>query len=122
MECLTPDFQGDEKAVETVINSGLDVFAHNIETVQELQSYVRDRRAGYIQSLNVLKAAKRMRPNLVCICLIERTVLCMLCGLIYVHVCICRSPSLRLCWAVANNQTKYDVLCKIYYKQVISFG
>ena len=38
--------------------SGLDVFAHNVETVERLQSVVRDRRANWVQSLRVLKAAK----------------------------------------------------------------
>ncbi len=38
--------------------SGLDVFAHNVETVESLQKRVRDPRAGYRQTLNVLKAAK----------------------------------------------------------------
>lgn len=38
--------------------SGLDVYAHNIETVRRLQPYVRDKRAGYDQSLSVLKRAK----------------------------------------------------------------
>ena len=40
-ECLTPDFQGDEGAVKHLANSGLDVFAHNIETVERLQKRVR---------------------------------------------------------------------------------
>jgi hypothetical protein len=33
VECLTPDFQGDLQAVRHLARSGLDVFAHNIETV-----------------------------------------------------------------------------------------
>ena len=37
VECLTPDFRGDQELVETVAQSGLDVYAHNIETVAELQ-------------------------------------------------------------------------------------
>lgn len=37
VECLTPDFQGDMKAVRNLAQSGLDVFAHNIETVAGLQ-------------------------------------------------------------------------------------
>ena len=37
MECLTPDFQGDMAAVRHLAASGLDVFAHNIETVDRLQ-------------------------------------------------------------------------------------
>ena len=40
VECLTPDFRGDLKAVEIVVHSGLDVYAHNVETVAELQKLV----------------------------------------------------------------------------------
>ncbi|KAL3136502.1 Lipoyl synthase, chloroplastic [Trebouxia sp. C0009 RCD-2024] len=58
VECLTPDFRGDMEAVRNLAQSGLDVFAHNIETVAGLQKRVRDPRAGYFQSLDVLKAAK----------------------------------------------------------------
>ena len=58
IECLTPDFRGDTQAARHLASSGLDVFAHNIETVDRLQKRVRDPRAGYIQSLEVLRAAK----------------------------------------------------------------
>lgn len=58
VECLTPDFRGDQSLVSIVANSGLDVFAHNIETVERLQRKVRDYRAGYHQSLGVLQGAK----------------------------------------------------------------
>lgn len=37
VECLTPDFRGDLAAVEKIALSGLDVYAHNVETVRELQ-------------------------------------------------------------------------------------
>ena len=37
VECLTPDFRGDQECIQTVAQSGLDVYAHNIETVAELQ-------------------------------------------------------------------------------------
>lgn len=37
VECLTPDFRGDLHAVRHLASSGLDVFAHNIETVERLQ-------------------------------------------------------------------------------------
>nr|XP_023903094.1 lipoyl synthase, mitochondrial [Quercus suber] len=58
IEALVPDFQGDPGCVEKVAKSGLDVFAHNIETVEELQSSVRDHRANFKQSLDVLVMAK----------------------------------------------------------------
>lgn len=58
IEALVPDFRGDKKAVETIVDSGLDVYAHNIETVERLQYRVRDPRAGYEQSLATLRYAK----------------------------------------------------------------
>ena len=64
-ECLTPDFQGDQTAVSHLARSGLDVFAHNVETVERLQKRVRDPRAGYEQSLNVLRWAKAAKEGLV---------------------------------------------------------
>jgi lipoic acid synthetase len=64
VECLVSDFAGDLKAVETLAVSGLDVYAHNVETVRRLQKYVRDHRAGYDQSLSVLKHAKVINPKL----------------------------------------------------------
>lgn len=65
VECLTPDFQGDVAAIETIIASGLDVFAHNLETVRSLTGRVRDKRAGYDLSLDVLRTAKDLAPTLV---------------------------------------------------------
>lgn len=47
VECLTPDFRGDRECIERIVKSGLDVFAHNIETVEELTWLVRDPRAKY---------------------------------------------------------------------------
>jgi lipoic acid synthetase len=58
VEALVPDFQGDGQSVRLVAQSGLDVFAHNVETVPRLQSSVRDRRANWAQSVGVLRAAK----------------------------------------------------------------
>ena len=55
VEALTPDFQGKTDLIRTVATSGLDVYAHNIETVEALTKRVRDRRAGYEQSLRVLE-------------------------------------------------------------------
>jgi lipoic acid synthetase len=57
VESLVPDFQGERELVERVLDAGPDVFAHNIETVARLQWPVRDRRAGYEQSLSVLRMA-----------------------------------------------------------------
>ncbi|MCE4612291.1 MAG: lipoyl synthase [Desulfurococcales archaeon] len=65
VEALIPDFQGDENAVRRVVDSGVDVLAHNIETVRRLTRLVRDRRAGYDQSLRVLSLAKEAKPGLV---------------------------------------------------------
>ncbi|KAL3880488.1 hypothetical protein ACJMK2_032722 [Sinanodonta woodiana] len=65
VECLTPDFRGDLKAVETVVDSGLDVYAHNVETVAELQQFVRDPRANYKQSLQVLEHVKQYKSDVV---------------------------------------------------------
>jgi lipoic acid synthetase len=63
VEALTPDFQGSEAAVHTVVDTGLEVFAQNIETVQRLTHPVRDPRAGYQQTLEVLEVAKRRRAD-----------------------------------------------------------
>ncbi|XWS54241.1 hypothetical protein CRYUN_Cryun10bG0073500 [Craigia yunnanensis] len=60
--CVVPDFRGDAVCVEKVAKSGLDVFAHNIETVEELQRVVRDHRANFKQSLDVLMKAKDYAP------------------------------------------------------------
>ncbi len=65
VECLTPDFRGDDKCIEIVALSGLDVFAHNIETIERLQWLVRDPRANYNQSISVLTKAKKYNPKLV---------------------------------------------------------
>jgi lipoic acid synthetase len=61
VEALTPDFQGVLADVEAVLDSGLDVFAQNVETVARLTHPVRDPRAGYRQTLAVLRHAKRHR-------------------------------------------------------------
>lgn len=61
VEALTPDFSGVLRDVETVVDSGLDVFAQNVETVRRLTHPVRDPRASYDQTLDVLAHAKRHR-------------------------------------------------------------
>jgi lipoic acid synthetase len=59
VEALTPDFSGNRKDVAVVANSGLEVFAQNLETVERLTHVVRDPRAGYQQTLDVLAYAKQ---------------------------------------------------------------
>jgi len=68
VEALTPDFQGVLRDVETVVDSGLEVFAQNIETVRRLTHPVRDPRAGYDRTLAVLAHARRHRP-----CILTKT-------------------------------------------------
>ena len=63
VEALTPDFAGNLTDVATVVDSGLDVFAQNLETVERLTHRVRDARAGYGQTLAVLAFAKRHKPH-----------------------------------------------------------
>lgn len=58
VEALTPDFSGNIPNITTVALSGLDVFAHNVETVPRCTPFVRDRRANFDQSLAVLRQAK----------------------------------------------------------------
>ena len=62
IEALTPDFKGLSSSIETLVNCGLEVFAQNIETVERLTHQVRDIRAGYQQTLNVLAESKRINP------------------------------------------------------------
>ena len=63
IEALVSDYQGNSDCVKTVAQAGLDVYAHNIETVERLQGRVRDHRAGYRQSLNTLELAKKFNPQ-----------------------------------------------------------
>lgn len=63
IEALTPDFQGKQQDIATLLDSGVDVFAQNVETVERLTHPVRDNRAGYWQTLHVLQYAKQYRPD-----------------------------------------------------------
>ena len=65
VEALTGDYAGDLEMVAKVARSGLDVYAHNVETVEELTPMVRDRRAKFRQSLSVLKHAKVAKEGLI---------------------------------------------------------
>ena len=63
VEVLTPDFGGRRGDVEKVVDSGISVFAQNVETVRRLTHPVRDPRASYEQTLEVLAHAKQHRPD-----------------------------------------------------------
>ena len=63
VEALTPDFKGLFSSIETLVNCGLEVFAQNIETVERLTHPVRDIRAGYQQTLDVLAESKRINSK-----------------------------------------------------------
>ena len=64
VEVLTPDFKGNLKALEEVLDSGIVVFAQNIETVKRLTHPVRDPRASYETTMNLLAHAKKYRPDI----------------------------------------------------------
>ena len=63
VEALTPDFQGVTQHVDVVLDSGIEVYAQNVETVRRLTHPVRDPRASYDQTLSVLAHAKKARPD-----------------------------------------------------------
>ncbi|KAI9857686.1 MAG: hypothetical protein M1813_008107 [Trichoglossum hirsutum] len=65
VEALTGDYAGDLEMVRMVAQSGLDVYAHNVETVEALTPQVRDRRATFRQSLKVLETAKAAKEGLI---------------------------------------------------------
>ena len=63
VEVLTPDFQGNTAAIDLLVNAGIDVFAQNVETVERLTHVVRDVKAGYQQTLDLLKYSKLQYPK-----------------------------------------------------------
>lgn len=63
VEALTPDFQGNTASVQQILDAGAEVYAQNLETVRRLTHPVRDPRAGYEQTLSVLKYAKEAKPE-----------------------------------------------------------
>ncbi len=65
VEILIPDFRGVAACVETVLAAGPHVLAHNLETVERLTPTVRDPRAGYRQSLEILWRAAARAPSVV---------------------------------------------------------
>lgn len=64
VEALTPDFQGNFEDVKILLDSGVDVFAQNVETVERLTHPVRDNRAGYWQTIKVLAYAKQYNRSI----------------------------------------------------------
>lgn len=63
VEVLTPDFSGQAELMKMVVDAQPEVIAQNIETVRRLTYTVRDRRAGYDQTLNVLRSIKAIDPT-----------------------------------------------------------
>ncbi len=64
VEVLTGDFRGNHDHVKIVVDAKPDVFGQNIETVKRLTHVVRDRRAGYEQTLDVLRTIKEIDPTM----------------------------------------------------------
>jgi len=62
VELLIPDFEGNLDALKTVVNSGIEILNHNIETVPRLYGKVRPGHT-YECSVNILKTAKELQPN-----------------------------------------------------------
>ena len=62
IELLTPDFQGSLASVRTIVDSGPDIFSHNIETVRRLYPAIRFK-SDYTTSFGLLKSAKQMNPT-----------------------------------------------------------
>jgi len=65
VEALTPDFAGSTPAVDILLASGMDVFAQNVETVERLTHPVRDPRAGYWRTIELLAYAKKAKPGVI---------------------------------------------------------
>ncbi len=65
IEVLTPDFKGNTSAVDLLVEAGIDVFAQNVETVKRLTQPVRDPKASYQQTLELLAYAKNTYPHII---------------------------------------------------------
>ena len=63
VEVLTPDFRGRADLIKIVVDARPEVISQNIETVRRLTYTVRDRRAGYDQTLSILQAVKELDPT-----------------------------------------------------------
>ena len=65
VEILIPDFKGNVESLRTIIDSDPQVIGHNVETTESLTPKVRDRRASYTQSIQVLRIIKELNPNII---------------------------------------------------------
>lgn len=65
VEALTPDFCGEQSAVDLLVENGVDVFAQNVETVERLTHPVRDPRAGYWRTIDLLRYCKDKHPQVI---------------------------------------------------------
>lgn len=63
VEVLVPDLRANPEHIKRVLDSGVDVFAHNVEVVKRLTPRVRDKRASYEISLKTLELAKKLNPD-----------------------------------------------------------
>ena len=63
VEVLIPDFSGNVQNLQTVVDAGPEVVAQNIETVERLTHPVRDRKASYQTTLQVLENIKKLDEN-----------------------------------------------------------
>lgn len=63
IEVLISDLNGNTQALEAIIESGPEVIAHNLETIERLQSAVRDPRANYQKSLKILEQTKKYKSG-----------------------------------------------------------
>jgi lipoic acid synthetase len=64
-EALVPDFAGAQASIKSVVDAGCDIFSHNVETVSRLTPLVRDPKANYRLSLQVLKTVRELKPTLI---------------------------------------------------------
>jgi len=63
VEVLTPDFQGKDEHIRTVMDARPEIFNHNIETVERVFPHVRPGRSRYRVSLQVLARARELNRD-----------------------------------------------------------
>ncbi len=64
VEVLIPDFSGKSEYLQKILDSKPDVLGHNVETVKRLSAIIRDKRASYPKSLEVLSKSKILDKNI----------------------------------------------------------